>query len=234
MSWAYWDWNPTSGDTGGILNSDWTTVDQAKISAIVPGLYQAPPTARFAYTDEMNQTSGGDPGEAYSGPVANLHYQYLWGSADRTAIRAEVPNVFLKGGPGDDALAVTSGINVLDGGQGSNFLVGGDGRNGGFDTFFVDGRGGGTTWSTVVNFHPGDQATIFGFVGGVSTMAITASDGVTGYQGVTIHSELAGAGTGVNASFTFANIGASTLASHFAIGSDVLPGNIPYLLITYQ
>ncbi len=41
ISWGYWDWNPTSGDTGGILEDDWATVDPAKIAAITPGFYHA-------------------------------------------------------------------------------------------------------------------------------------------------------------------------------------------------
>ncbi|WUW19191.1 cellulase family glycosylhydrolase [Streptomyces sp. NBC_01465] len=28
--WTFWSWNPDSGDTGGILNNDWTTVDTVK------------------------------------------------------------------------------------------------------------------------------------------------------------------------------------------------------------
>ncbi len=28
--WSFWSWNPNSGDTGGILNQDWLTVDTAK------------------------------------------------------------------------------------------------------------------------------------------------------------------------------------------------------------
>src|SRR5579885_802925 len=40
FSYTYWSWNPDSADTGGILNSDWTTLDQAKLS-ILSG-YQAP------------------------------------------------------------------------------------------------------------------------------------------------------------------------------------------------
>jgi endoglucanase len=28
--WTFWSWNPDSGDTGGILNDDWTTVDTTK------------------------------------------------------------------------------------------------------------------------------------------------------------------------------------------------------------
>lgn len=30
LYWTYWCWNPNSGDTGGVLNDDWTTVNQAK------------------------------------------------------------------------------------------------------------------------------------------------------------------------------------------------------------
>lgn len=32
MSWTYWSLNPNSGDTGGILNDDWTTVNTAKMA----------------------------------------------------------------------------------------------------------------------------------------------------------------------------------------------------------
>ena len=30
----YWSWNPNSGDTGGILNDDWTTVRQDKVTLL--------------------------------------------------------------------------------------------------------------------------------------------------------------------------------------------------------
>jgi endoglucanase len=30
FSWTFWCWNPDSGDTGGILNDDWTTVNTTK------------------------------------------------------------------------------------------------------------------------------------------------------------------------------------------------------------
>src|SRR5207248_3086794 len=33
-------WNPNSGDTGGVLNDDWTTLNQAKLSIL--RAYQAP------------------------------------------------------------------------------------------------------------------------------------------------------------------------------------------------
>ncbi|MEW1908265.1 cellulase family glycosylhydrolase [Kitasatospora sp. NPDC085895] len=30
FGWTFWSWNPNSGDTGGILNDDWTTVNTVK------------------------------------------------------------------------------------------------------------------------------------------------------------------------------------------------------------
>ena len=34
MSWAWWAWNPNSGDTGGILRDDWISVDQRKVDVL--------------------------------------------------------------------------------------------------------------------------------------------------------------------------------------------------------
>lgn len=36
ISWTYWCLNPDSGDTGGILNDDWVTVNQAKQAYLTP------------------------------------------------------------------------------------------------------------------------------------------------------------------------------------------------------
>lgn len=40
LSYTYWAWNPDSGDTGGILHDDWTTVDRAKLELLAT--YQWP------------------------------------------------------------------------------------------------------------------------------------------------------------------------------------------------
>lgn len=32
ISWTFWSWNPNSGDTGGILADDWTTINQNKMA----------------------------------------------------------------------------------------------------------------------------------------------------------------------------------------------------------
>ncbi len=48
MNFTYWSWNPNSGDTGGILNDDWTTVNQAKQAILQP--YLIPPVGSAAAT----------------------------------------------------------------------------------------------------------------------------------------------------------------------------------------
>lgn len=189
------------------------------------------------FTDASAGTSGSNASTAYSGPVDYLRHQYIWSSADNVAIAAGRPNTFLKGGAGGDALMATAGRNVLDGGAGSNFLIGGTGADGGTDTFFVDARGGAqggvVTWSTIVNFHPGDDATIFGFHAGTSTRPMTDAEGAPGFTGVTIHSEIGGAGTGILASMTFAGVDRATADARFTFSTGTLAGNVDYLLVHY-
>ena len=129
-------------------------------------------------------------GELTNGEVDYLQYQYIHAGSDGIAIGTTVPNVFIKGGAGNDAIAVQSGRNVLDGGQGSNFLVGGSG----IDTYFVDGRGGQATWGTIAGFQPGEIITLWGFVPGVSRLTWADNEGAPGYAGRTLHADLAGDG----------------------------------------
>ncbi|GCE31777.1 hypothetical protein KDA_72610 [Dictyobacter alpinus] len=50
FNWTFWCWNPDSGDTGGILNDDWNTVNQTKQAYLTPiefalnGTNPPPPT----------------------------------------------------------------------------------------------------------------------------------------------------------------------------------------------
>ncbi|GAC1337624.1 MAG: hypothetical protein NVSMB18_02830 [Acetobacteraceae bacterium] len=219
--------------TGNYQTSSFSATGLGSGSGSVSFTTTAQPAQPFSFTNSILGLSSTDAGVAYTGPVAGISQQYLWSGPDSVAISASVPNVFIKGGAGGDALAVSSGTNVLDGGKGSNFLVGSSDLNS-RDTFFVDGRGSGESWGTIVNFHFGDQATIFGFHPGTSTMPFTASDGAAGYQGATIHSELNGSGTGVTASMTFTGIDVATANAHFTFTSGTLPGNIDYLLIQYN
>ncbi len=184
------------------------------------------------YTDTKSGEAGQEQAQAYTGPVRYLQSQMIWSRTDSVALASSTPNVFLHGGAGDDALSVSGGQNVLDGGGGSNFLVGGTGADGGTDTFFVDGRGGSVTWSTINNFHHGDSMTLWGFVSGTSTQPGFVTDGATGYQGATLHSELGGAGTGVNESVTFAGINPADVPAKFTITTGSVGGS-SYLSVVY-
>lgn len=216
-------------------NLDIATTLQAGAEVTVAYHYVAPV---LHYTDTATGQSGTMASDIYSGPVAGLQRQYIWSSPDGVAISSAAPDVFLHGGAGTDALAVSGGSNVLDGGGGSNFLVGATGGDGGHDTFFLDARDPAVTWSTLVNFHQGDMATIFGFRAGTSTLPWTASDGAAGYLGLTVHSETSGAGTGVNASLTFAGISQATADAHWSVTSGTLQpgtaGATDYLLIQWN
>lgn len=54
IGFTFWSWNPNSGDTGGILNDDWTTVNTAKQAYLDPYLIPVdggpPPTSTTTTT----------------------------------------------------------------------------------------------------------------------------------------------------------------------------------------
>jgi len=127
--------------------------------------------------------------QLYTGPVSDVQQQYVNITADSVNITASTPNWFIHSGSGVDAIAVSSGTNVVDGGTGSNFLTSGSGT----DTFFVDARGATTDlWSTVNNFNAGDTATIWGVTLSDFTLSWTDGEGAAGYTGLTVHATAAG------------------------------------------
>ena len=108
-------------------------------------------------------TTTGQPvaaqGRPYTGPVGDVQRQYINVTPDNLNVTVSTPNWFIHSGSGQDAIAVSGGNNVVDGGAGSNFLTGGSGT----DTFFIDERGAtATTWSTVANLNAGDAVTLWG------------------------------------------------------------------------
>ncbi len=86
--WTFWDWNPDSGDTGGILNSDWTTVDTTKDGYLTPAkssLFDAigsvptngpttpvstPPSSPASPTPTASRTTSPSPSRTPSSPPA--------------------------------------------------------------------------------------------------------------------------------------------------------------------
>jgi endoglucanase len=57
MSFTYWAWNPNSGDTGGIVQDDWVTVNQNKMNIIGPSLI--PPVGSGPVTTPPTSPSAG-------------------------------------------------------------------------------------------------------------------------------------------------------------------------------
>lgn len=41
-SWIFWSWNPSSSDTGGLVGTDWLTVQWNKVDKLVTGLNLKP------------------------------------------------------------------------------------------------------------------------------------------------------------------------------------------------
>jgi hypothetical protein len=123
--------------------------------------------------------------DAYAGPVDNLRFQYL-GSAEGDIIVGTVANDFINPVGGDDAVDAGPGDDVVDGGTGSNFLTGGSGR----EVFFLDGRGGTTTWSTITDWESREELSVWGWRPGTSILVWVASAGAEGYKGITAHADL--------------------------------------------
>ena len=185
----------------------------------------------IAVTNTRTSTNTVVGGDFYSGAVGYLQRQFINPTGDPVNVAAGIPNVFLHGGgaTGGNALQVHSGQNVIDGGIGSNFLVGGT-DVGGADTFFLDGRGDGVSWGTVVNFHRGDAVTFWGWKDGVTTYDWFADGGAPGFSGATIHARLGGGTGAYDASITFAGIDLAT-AQGFAFVRNGVVGDTTYAYI---
>ncbi len=194
-----------------------------------PPVVTPPEPVRFLLANMTTGTTSGAAGDAYSGPVAGLQHQYITVSTDNLNITAMAPNTFIHSGSGSDAIDVSraGGNNVLDGSTGSNFLVGGAGN----DTFFVDDRSAAADiWSTVVNFHSGDDATIFGVTPSDFALDWQDGQGAGGSTGLTLHATAPGKPIAsiTLAGYTKADLGNGRLGVSF--GND-LGGAGPYVYI---
>ncbi len=174
-------------------------VTPAPVTPVVP--------TGLTVTDTVTHLGSTAQPTAYSGPVAGLTSEFISPTADSLNIACTTPGWFIKGGAGNDAIACSSGTNVIDGGTGSNFLTGGNGT----DTFFVDDRSASADiWSTVVGFHAGDAATIWGVTPQDFNLTWLDGQGAPGYTGLTLHATSAGKPT---ASLTLAGFSQADMAN---------------------
>jgi Ca2+-binding RTX toxin-like protein len=160
--------------------------------------------------------------QAYEGPL-DIDYQLIDNTPNAVLIGSAF-NDFLKlGGSGNKAVDGAAGADIIDGGTGSTFITGGG--VGAAETFFLDGRAAGVSWSTITDFELGtDKATIWGWKAGVSRVSTAFADfnngGASGYTGLTLHFENLlpdGSPSGsLNAnlnSITFSNLSLSTFGA---------------------
>ena len=194
-----------------------------------PGVSPLGPPDDFTVSDQTTGAAWQSQGTPYAGPVPGLASEIVIPTPDNINVTAEVQNVFIHTGSGEDALDVSmvNGNNVLDGSTGSNFLVGGTGN----DTFFVDDRGApAAIWSTVVNFHAGDSATVWGISPSDFGLTWTDGQGAAGSTGLTLAATAPGKPTAMLtlAGLTSADLTNGKLAVNF--GVDAASGS-NYMLI---
>jgi probable HAF family extracellular repeat protein len=234
-------YNDAEGVTHGFIwsNGNWTSVDAPGASATtINGINDAGHMVGFdtvgtatdgfevnlplaQVTDTSTMTKWQQALTPYTGPVSYLTSEFIDITSHNLNILSTTANVFLHSGPGEDALQVTSGQNVLDGGTGSNFLTDGSGA----DTDFVDARGAtASIWSTMNNFHSGDSATMWGITAQDFTGWVNGQ-GATGFTGLTTHILVAG---GVTASLTLAGYSTADLSNgrlSVSFGTDPASGS---------
>ncbi|HBK05356.1 MAG TPA: hypothetical protein DDZ81_05770 [Acetobacteraceae bacterium] len=201
---------------GGLALAGDYTGDSFAVTSLTGGTQINIEGPNFSVVNTTTGATGISGGLPYSGPVAGLQHEYINITTDSLNITATTPNSFIHTGSGTDAIDVSgvNGTNVLDGGGGSNFLVGGTGH----DTFFLDARGATSNiFSTVDNFHAGDDATIFGVDATDFTLSTIDNAGAPGHTGVAIGFSATGKPT-VNmviAGYTVADLASGRLAGSF-------------------
>jgi Ca2+-binding RTX toxin-like protein len=136
-----------------------------------------------------NGVSAGASPTLFRGDASlNLQYQLIDKTPGAIIAGSALNDFIVLQGGGNKAVNGGLGNDVIDGGTGSTFVSGGGGAN----TFFLDGRASGVSWSTITDFQlgDGDKATIWGWKEGVSRVKeVVENGGAAGYTGLTLHFE---------------------------------------------
>ena len=192
----------------------------------------SPTTPNFHMADmTMGGVASDETGDHYVGPVGGLDWQYIVPQdiiTHNINVTGMTKNAFIHTGSGMDAIDVSSvgGNNVLDGSTGSNFLVGGNGN----DTFFLDNRAPGSDlWSTLVGFHSGDAATVWGVTKADFNLSWVDGQGAVDHTGLTMHATAEGhpIASLTMAGYTTADLNDGKLSMSFGHTGDLpgLPGS---------
>ncbi len=184
--------------------------------------------ANFTVADQTTGQQTFAAGDKYTGPIQGIDQQFILITPDNLNITSAIPNVFIHTGAGTDAIDVSraNGNNILDGSTGSNFLTGGTGN----DTFFLDDRNPTSdVFSTIVNFHSGDNATIFGVNPTDFKVNMLDNQGAANAKGLDFAFAAAGKANAnlVIAGFTTADLTNGRLTATYGTTADLpgLPGS---------
>lgn len=71
MGWTYWAWNPNSGDTGGVLTDDWTTVHDDKMALLTKLMTNVAPERPITLTARAVSVASWKGGSCYVLKVRN-------------------------------------------------------------------------------------------------------------------------------------------------------------------
>ena len=85
LSFTYWSWNPNSGDTGGILADDWTTIIDEKVTLLEPSLSAPLSGGDGSPADTTNTVAIAVTLAEASGETVTVD----WATADGTATAGE-------------------------------------------------------------------------------------------------------------------------------------------------
>lgn len=209
-------------DNGQTASDSTTTIQETATSPVTP----PPPGSRtFKVEDQTTGQTAYLGGSPYDGPQpSSIVRQLILSNTDNLNITPTIANVFIHSGSGTDAIDVSkvNGNNTLDGSTGSNFLVGGTGQ----DHFFLDDRNATSPiYSTVVNFHSGDDISIFGVDAANTKITTLDNGGTAGYTGLTYDFTQAGKPNArvVIAGFTSGDLSSGRLTPTFGTNPDT-PG----------
>jgi hypothetical protein len=149
--------------------------------------------SKFTFINETTGAAAGSDGLPYDGPVAGIENCFILPEAGDSytiiAGAAAGPSFISLVGKADSGIdtSAAAGGNILDGAFGSSFLIGTASPAALPDIFYLNANSALTQnlWSTVENFHTGDQITIWDFPGQAFAMTWMDGKGAPGATGLT-------------------------------------------------
>ena len=176
-------WNAGANDNVTDQQGNLTVFGQRVAQWVAASGASADGAASFLISDQSSGVVMPADGEVYTGSVPGIMRDIILATTHNINIVSKSANVFIHTGSGNDAIDVSAanGNNILDGGTGSNFLTGGTGN----DTFYLDNRNPlADVFSTIVNFHSGDNASVFGVNATDFTLTTLDGQGAVGATGL--------------------------------------------------